>query len=634
MKAINWQRYKDSERFRLNLGTLFLAKLNCMSIIKQIAILLAVSGWAWSGPALGAVNTPLQDFQAAVTRAVAAVRPAVVSIKALKKKGAEAGGFIWMDSIGSGFIVDKRGYILTNHHVVDGAEDIKVSLWRPRNNKFAARVVHTDKSLDLSVLKIDGRAPLTPARLGNSDRIETTDWVISVGSPYGFEHSVSLGIVSDLNRNLLINEKAYRNMIQTDAVINEGNSGGPLVDIRGNVVGVGTAIFAPQGSYTGMGFAIPINRARHFFTRVTGAKRVALTAPAPGAGNKEPINLNSPLPRDRIHRQFTDCTQCHTISKRMAVTRKAAIPHPMVGACDKCHILTNGRRAKGPVTVAHAAPAPPTEGGRGLPALSIKLVLKLIPMIMVVAILFTMLGVGGGFLYVPILLSCGIDFHTAATTSLVMLTTAQASALFVFFRSGLVALKLAVLLELPTMIGAFLGGMLSSHFHVGILVVMFACALFAASYFLMQDRLLLQWAGNGIRISPWQVQYKFRGHSYSVDMMPAGPLMLGVGFLGGLLGLGGGWLKVPIMVMLFGLPMKVAIATSALMVPMTGFAGFLGHSMIGHFEPQLALYLSVITVLGAQIGSRISIKAENNLLQFIFAFVLSLVGLWMIIMVL
>jgi hypothetical protein len=137
-----------------------------------------------------------------------------------------------------------------------------------------------------------------------------------------------------------------------------------------------------------------------------------------------------------------------------------------------------------------------------------------------------------------------------------------------------------------------------------------------------------------MRLRLWELQHEFRGHTYSVNMMLASPMMFGVGFIGGLLGLAGGWLKVPIMVMMFGVPMKVAIATSSLMVPLTGFSGFLGHSVMGHFDPKLAICLSVVTVIGAQIGSRISIRTQNNLLRFIFAFVLSLVGLWMILMVL
>ena len=285
-----------------------------MRLLNRLIVCVSIIIVSFSGEvAQGAGNAlPLLGLQEDVTQAVARVRPAVVCVKAKKKQPAGDGagrGVLWFESIGSGFFVDERGYILTNHHVVEGAETITVTLWRTRNNEFSARVVHTDKSLDLTVLKIDSHEHFSPAHLGDSDKIETGDWTMAVGSPFGFEHSVSMGIVSDLHRNLVIGGVSYTDMIQTDAVINQGNSGGPLIDIHGRVVGVGTAIYAPEGTYTGIGFAIPINRAKHFFSHVTGPVTAALTAPAGAAGNKEPINLNKPMPGgchpSEIHGSFT-----------------------------------------------------------------------------------------------------------------------------------------------------------------------------------------------------------------------------------------------------------------------------------------------------------------------------------------
>ncbi|MBF0551460.1 MAG: trypsin-like peptidase domain-containing protein, partial [Deltaproteobacteria bacterium] len=169
---------------------------------------------------------------------------------------------IQYESVGSGFIVDSRGFIVTNNHVVDGSESISVTLWRAQDNKFEARLVEADQSLDLAVLKIDGPEPFSPAILGDSNKIEVGQWAINVGSPFGFEHTVTMGIISDLHRNLSIEGLAYNDMIQTDSVINQGNSGGPLIDISGRVIGIGTAIYAPSGTYTGLGFAIPVNRAK------------------------------------------------------------------------------------------------------------------------------------------------------------------------------------------------------------------------------------------------------------------------------------------------------------------------------------------------------------------------------------
>ena len=596
-----------------------------------VVITIVVLAWPDTGRATVA-DPSLQQFQESINQAVAIVRPSVVSVKA-EKKSRQAGGngFIWYESVGSGFVVDSRGYILTNYHVVEDAANIIVSFWRSNNNKYQATIANVDRALDLALLKVNSIEPFEVAVMGNSEMLETGDWVLSVGSPFGFEHSVTMGIVSDLNRQMNIGNVSYKNMIQTDAVINQGNSGGPLVDIHGRVVGVGTAIYAPGGTYAGVGFAIPINRARHFFTRVTGAMQVALKKPVAVNKGKEPVNLNKRVPNDKVHKKFSDCTTCHTISQKSVVSLKAAVPHPAVGACDICHILVNDPVTRGPVTVAAVSPML-SKDILAVPyfVLFKTVILKLALLTLVASIVFSMLGVGGGFLYVPILLFCGIDFHTAATTSLLMLTTAQLSALYTFFKSDLVDLRLALELEIPTVIGAFAGGLLAHYLNISLLYVMFSCVLFLASYFMLQDRTQLEGHAKSVRISSMIMTHKFGGHMYSVDLMVAAPLTFAVGYMGGTLGLAGGWLKVPIMVVLFNIPMKIAVATSSLMVLFTGFSGFLGHSVAGHFDPRLALSLSVVTVIGAQIGSRLSIKTDSGLLRFIFAFVLGGVGLWML----
>lgn len=586
-----------------------------------------------AGAVFGAVNqATLRQLEESINQAVAVVRPSVVSIKAQKKKADGGGqGFIWYESIGSGFFIDERGFVLTNYHVAEGAENITVTLWRSQQNNFSARVVHEDQSLDLMVLKIDGNERFIPATLGDSDQVETGDWGISVGSPFGFEHSASLGIVSDLHRELLIGQTSYKDMMQTDAVINEGNSGGPFINIRGQVIGIATAIYAPAGTYTGLGFAIPINRAKHFFSHVTGVVTAALTTPAGPAGNKEPVNLNKKMPNDAIHKKFVDCTQCHTITQKLVINQNTTMTHPMVGACDTCHITVKGNATKSPVTVAATVPlGTQPVSPRGFGGLFEGDFFKLSLVTLIASIVFTMLGVGGGFLYVPILLSCGIDFQTAATTSLLMLATAQISALYIFFKSGLVDFKLVLMLELPTMLGAFAGGLFSDHFNAALLAIMFSCCLFLSSYFMLQEDMQLAASGPNISVSPWKWYREFGGHTYSVDMMVAFPLAFAVGFTGGLLGLGGGWLKIPMMVVLFGIPMKIAVAASTLMVPITGIAGFLGHSVSGHFDANLTLPLCILAVVGAQIGARLSVRAESNLLRFVFAFVLGVVGLWML----
>jgi serine protease Do len=164
-------------------------------------------------------------------------------------------------SSGSGFIVDNQGHILTNNHVVRDAEDITVTLNDKRT--FKARVVGTDPATDVAVIKIDGqRLPTLP--LGDSDKIHVGDWAIAIGNPLGqLKGSVTVGIVSARGRsqlNIFGGTPDYQDFIQTDASINFGNSGGPLVNIRGEAIGINTAI-NPSGQ--GIGFAIPINLARH-----------------------------------------------------------------------------------------------------------------------------------------------------------------------------------------------------------------------------------------------------------------------------------------------------------------------------------------------------------------------------------
>jgi len=157
-------------------------------------------------------------------------------------------------SLGSGFIIDREGYIVTNNHVIDRAEEIRVKLSDGR--EFKASVVGRDPNTDLALIRIEGASDLTPLPLGNSDRIEVGTWVVAIGSPFGLEQTVTAGIVSAKGR--VIGAGPYDDFIQTDASINPGNSGGPLLNLAGEVVGINTAIIAGG---QGIGFAIPVNLA-------------------------------------------------------------------------------------------------------------------------------------------------------------------------------------------------------------------------------------------------------------------------------------------------------------------------------------------------------------------------------------
>ncbi len=155
---------------------------------------------------------------------------------------------------GSGFVMSEDGFILTNNHVIEDADRIKVKFADGKD--FTARVVGRDPKTDLALIKIDGAAALHPLKLGNSENLKVGSWVVAVGSPFGLEQTVTVGIVSAKGR--VIGSGPYDNFIQTDASINPGNSGGPLVNMNGEVIGINTAII-PNAQ--GIGFATPINMA-------------------------------------------------------------------------------------------------------------------------------------------------------------------------------------------------------------------------------------------------------------------------------------------------------------------------------------------------------------------------------------
>lgn len=166
-----------------------------------------------------------------------------------------------MEGGGTGVVINAEGYVLTNYHVISGADDITVH-FAEKDKGYEAEVIGKDPLTDIAVIKIKGREKFAAAKLGDSDALNVGDWVIAIGSPFGLEQTVTAGIVSAKRQSLDIEGKKYDNLIQTDAAINRGNSGGPLVNIKGEVIGINTAIYAPTGVFSGIGFAIPINRAQ------------------------------------------------------------------------------------------------------------------------------------------------------------------------------------------------------------------------------------------------------------------------------------------------------------------------------------------------------------------------------------
>jgi serine protease Do len=170
-------------------------------------------------------------------------------------------------SLGSGVIVDPKGYILTNRHVVEKADRIRVKLLDdPKGYPgHDAKVIGTDSETDLAVIKIDSDKPLPAAKLGNSDGMNVGDWVLAIGSPFGLNSTVTAGIVSATGRGDIVPGRQFQNFIQTDAAINPGNSGGPLVNMRGEVIGINTAIYTEGGGYQGVGFAMPSTTAAQVY---------------------------------------------------------------------------------------------------------------------------------------------------------------------------------------------------------------------------------------------------------------------------------------------------------------------------------------------------------------------------------
>ena len=161
-------------------------------------------------------------------------------------------------SLGSGFIIDPSGYIVTNNHVIEDSDQITVTL--NDGSTLPAKIVGRDVKTDLALLKVNPKKPLAAAHFGDSDHARIGDWVIAIGDPFGIGSTVTAGIVSARNRD--INAGPYDDFIQTDAPINRGNSGGPLFDMDGNVIGINSAIYSPSGGSVGIGFSIPSNLAR------------------------------------------------------------------------------------------------------------------------------------------------------------------------------------------------------------------------------------------------------------------------------------------------------------------------------------------------------------------------------------
>src|SRR5258706_771950 len=206
-------------------------------------------------PGNGDEDTPFQDF----------------FDKFFGGQGGPDAGTVRQRSLGSGVIVDPKGYIVTNRHVVEKADRIRVKLQdeNPASPGHDAKLIGMDQETDLAVIKIELDHALPAAKLGNSDGMEVGDWVLAIGSPFGLQETVTAGIVSAKGRNIVPNRQ-FQSFIQTDAAINPGNSGGPLVNMASEVIGINTAILTETSSYAGVGFAMPSNTVMQVYNQLIG----------------------------------------------------------------------------------------------------------------------------------------------------------------------------------------------------------------------------------------------------------------------------------------------------------------------------------------------------------------------------
>ena len=231
----------------------------------------------------------LESGEAVVMRVYQEISPAVVNIAATHL----ALNF-WMQLVpqtgqGSGFVIDAEGHILTNNHVVAGKENFEVTFVGQK--KLQAKLVGQDSVSDLAVIKVTPFPGMKVAPFGDSDSLVVGQRVIAIGNPFGFQHTVTAGFISALNRDLALGQRTMMGLIQTDAAINPGNSGGPLIDSRGEVIGINSAIFTQTGGFMGIGLALPIDRCKKVAAQIVRVGRAIY----PWIGIKSSTNIDQNL---------------------------------------------------------------------------------------------------------------------------------------------------------------------------------------------------------------------------------------------------------------------------------------------------------------------------------------------------
>ena len=246
-----------------------------------------------------------------------------------------------------------------------------------------------------------------------------------------------------------------------------------------------------------------------------------------------------------------------------------------------------------------------------------------------VALGFSILGQGGGALYTPIQVWFGIDFHIAATTSLFLIMTLSLSSSLVFRKAGKIDWALALVLESVTAVGGFLGGLGSQWVSGAFLTYLFAGVLVVAAFFMIKTFDIKHDCDNSHK-SPMTWKRSLHDQTFCVNMLVALPVSFMAGLVSGMVGVGGGILKVPMMVLLFGIPMDIAVGSSAFMVGVTAFGGFAGHAINGHWDWKISLILAVLVFIGGQLGSRVSVSLDKKKLKKGFGWFLVAVAALMI----
>jgi len=260
--------------------------------------------------------------------------------------------------------------------------------------------------------------------------------------------------------------------------------------------------------------------------------------------------------------------------------------------------------------------------------MSYHLLILLALVFLVVSAIFSMLGQGGGAFYVPMLLAVSVPFYLAASTSQILIVVVSLSSLLIFARHGMLDWKLVLLIEPPTNVGAFLGGYLSAYIPTHVAKLCFASVLLVGAYFMYRPV-----KGRSVHDGQarwWRWNRTDVAEPYVINVLVLLPVMVSVGFAAGMLGVGGGILKVPVLVLLGGVPMGIAVGSSSLMVGATALTGLLGHLLQGHLDLRLAIPLAAGVLAGSQIGPRLGVKADHVRLKKYFAFLMFAIAVWMI----